>query len=226
MIKEIEGFPDYFVTDAGEVFSSKYGRLHKLKPGCDKDDYVQVRLCSGNKCVNKSVHRLVAEAFIPNPEGKPEVDHINHIRYDNRVENLRWVTHRENTSDDPIRSANMSKSLKGKYVGENNPNYGKHHTEETRRKMSENRKGKYVGENNPNYGHYWSDELRRKMSETMKGKNNKPIVQLDKQGNFIREWSSTTEVERELSIFATNITACCKGKLKSTGGFKWEYANK
>lgn len=63
----------------------------------DHHGYMSVKY----KGKNYPIHRLIAEAFIPNTEGKPTVDHINRVREDNRVENLRWATHheqRENSS--------------------------------------------------------------------------------------------------------------------------------
>ena len=58
-------------------------------------------ISENGKAFYKKVHRLVAEAFIPNPEEKTQIDHINTIKNDNRIENLRWVTPKEN-SNNPI----------------------------------------------------------------------------------------------------------------------------
>jgi hypothetical protein len=57
---------------------------------------------------NTCVHRLVGQAFIPNPENKPEVDHINRIRHDNRLENLRWATREENQENKGTFKNNIS----------------------------------------------------------------------------------------------------------------------
>lgn len=62
--------------------------------------------------VNRTVHRLVGFAFIPNPENKPEIDHIDGNPRNNKVDNLHWVTHKENSCM-PIRRANMSKAKMG-----------------------------------------------------------------------------------------------------------------
>ena len=71
------------------------GKLLNTK--IEENKYVQVHLCKNNKQKRYLVHRLVAETFIPNPENKEQVNHINCNKNDNRVENLEWTTPKENT---------------------------------------------------------------------------------------------------------------------------------
>lgn len=82
------------------------GKLLDIK---DKDGYMSVMLYRGNKEHNKSIHRLVAENFIINPKGLPEVDHIDNNRSNNKVENLRWVSAKENAAH-RIKSGSSSKA--------------------------------------------------------------------------------------------------------------------
>lgn len=76
------------VQHADGISSIRKGRV--LKPLSDKYGYLVVHLCKDGKQTNKKVHRLVAKAFIPNPEGLPQVNHKNEVKNDNRVENLEW----------------------------------------------------------------------------------------------------------------------------------------
>lgn len=96
--KEIEGFPDYQVSDQGRVKSLKFGRERILKLRTTGYGYLDIKLWSEGKYERKLIHRLVIEAFLENPDNKPECNHKNGIKTDNRLENLEWVTHSENMS--------------------------------------------------------------------------------------------------------------------------------
>ena len=90
---------EYLVSDTGLVFSIRSGKV--LKPNKDKCGYLHYVLCVHGERKTVKAHRLVALAFLPNPDQKPAIDHINGIKTDNRVENLRWATNAEN-SRNPI----------------------------------------------------------------------------------------------------------------------------
>lgn len=92
---DLDGYESkYYITNDGRVYSEYLGDF--LKTFYSRGGYVRVKLNYGDRSKKMMVHRLVAMAFIPNPDNKPHVDHINCNRSDNRVENLQWVTPKEN----------------------------------------------------------------------------------------------------------------------------------
>ena len=109
MFKFIEGTDHKaIVTSDGRVFKRYPVNNRRPEKGFTGFREVKPRLSSGYLAVTIptipyrkgcSIHRLVAEAFIPNPENKPFIDHINGNRADNRIENLRWVTNKENCNN-------------------------------------------------------------------------------------------------------------------------------
>lgn len=88
--------PDYAVSSLGNIKSFKRGRERLLKPMIVAGGYCQIQLRINGKSKKFLVHRIIAQAFIPNPENKPHVNHINGDKHDNRVENLEWCTQSEN----------------------------------------------------------------------------------------------------------------------------------
>lgn len=92
MIKELTKYPGYYVDDIGKVYSRKYGDLRKLKPQLKKNGYLQIGLHNKGVVKYVNIHRLVAEAFIPNPDNLPEVNHKDEDKTNNSVDNLEWCT--------------------------------------------------------------------------------------------------------------------------------------
>lgn len=175
--KDIKGYEGlYQISNLGNVksLSNNFLRKEKILKHGKLKGYLLVQLSKNGKIKCYRVHRLVAEAFIPNPNNLPQIDHINTDRSDNRVCNLRWCSHKENMNN-ILTIDKMSKNahLKNKFGAE----------------------------------HPLS----------------KPIIQFSKDGEFIRKWENAVEVKKELGIDNSSISKCCKGKMKSTGGYIWRY---
>ncbi len=104
--KIITDYDNYSVSNFGNVRNNKTDRI--LKQSIDTHGYYKVSLCKDKKNKTCKVHRLVAEAFIQNPDNKRNVDHIDNNRLNNHVENLRWATIKENSQNAKLSSKNTS----------------------------------------------------------------------------------------------------------------------
>ena len=93
--RNVRDYPGYRISNTGRVKNSITGRI--LKPGQHRQGYSMVWLSDRNGVRGKTIHRLVAEAFIPNPEHKPQVNHVDGNKSNNYIDNLEWNTGSENT---------------------------------------------------------------------------------------------------------------------------------
>ena len=85
---------DYLITEEGDVYSRKFGKLKKMKQRTER--YKAINLWNNGKEKAHYVHRLVAETYIPNPDNLPEVNHKDEDKTNNNVANLEWSTHADN----------------------------------------------------------------------------------------------------------------------------------
>ena len=199
-IKGYEGL--YEISDYGCVRSLKYGKVKYMKCKKDKYGYSIICLYKNGKKKSFSVHRLEWEAFnAPIADGY-EIDHINTIRDDNRLENLRVVTSKENKRNsitaERMRESNRRKAKDPQWV---------HNHREGIKRRSKNQE--------------WFNNFREGVRRVCA----KPIVQLDAEtGEVIRHWECAHDAGRELGVSNSNISACCHGKLKTAGGYRWRYA--
>ena len=93
---QIKDYNNYYITDTGKVYSRQTGRIKKLSEEKTHEGYLRVQLCNGKTKKHKAIHRLVAIAFIPNPDNLPEINHIDGDKANNCVTNLEWCSSSDN----------------------------------------------------------------------------------------------------------------------------------
>ena len=165
--KDISGYEGmYQVSNLGRVKSFKQGKERILKPGSCRG-YLLVGLSKNGKMKTYTVHRLIAQAFIPNPNNLPELNHIDEDKTNNKLENLEWCNRKYNN----------------------------------------------------NYG----TRIQRVAEKMTNGKTSKPVLQYTKAGEFVREWKSTKDVQRNLGYDHSLISKCCNEKRNSAYNFVWTY---
>ena len=211
--------------------------------------YIHVQLVKQGKAKTINVHRLVANAFVPNPYHKNEINHIDSDRSNNVFTNLEWVTHREN----------MIHAVKQCHV---NPSIMRNHKKKRYTVLQYSKNGEFIrewncvndialkygirrctiylclsGNHKSALGYMWvkrliGDSIKDKIEPfiCMTGKTQKPrnrkIIQLDKQNNVICIWNSYHEILNDKSFgknTLANIMKCANGKRKSAYGFIWKY---
>lgn len=187
----------YSVTTDGRVFNSQ---ARELKQNTRKG-YLYV-IVKGRKY---SVHRIVALTYIPNPENKPEIDHIDGNALNNNVYNLRWVTRKENENN-PITLSRISKANKGKII-----------TSEQRAKISKSLTGLRQSEETKLKR---ADKLRgRKRPEHVKKilleANKKAVVCIEKETGKEYNFASQKDAAKYFGISTATISCYISGKLKS-----------
>lgn len=126
--KDIVGFEGlYKVSNMGRVMSFNHpqGRRSKgwiMKPGHYTNGYLFITLCKDKRHHTYSISRLVAKHFVPNPQGYPEVNHIDEDKENNRADNLEWCDRKYNCNyghrNDPISTPIVQLTLDGKFVKE------------------------------------------------------------------------------------------------------------
>lgn len=248
--RDIEGYEGlYQVSNYGNIYSIRKKRNYTLSVGTN--GYVNVTLTKNGKKLYTSVHQLVAQAFIQNPDNKPCVGHLDCDRTNNKAENLYWCTYLENMNH-PITRQRLKESKTGK----KNPNFGKEPwnkgkklSKEQIAKMSSYMKERLKdptnhpmygrkGEDNPLYGRERPEEVRKKISKGLTGKKlseeRKAKLSESHKGKPTSRSRDIVQLTLDEEFVAIHKTApsgfnrsiiyqCCKKKRNKHGNFKWMY---
>lgn len=233
--KDIIGYEGYYqVSNFGRVKSLITGTIRKH--GDNGAGYKFVPLSKNGKVTNKYIHRLVCGHFAENPLNKATVNHKDGVKSNNNVNNLEWATQSENSqhgfdtglinqksgSENTNSIPVLKYSLSGKFICE----YGSITIASEQNKictsniiancrMITNRAGSFQWR----YKHDYKKEVFP--IQLKKGNGEIKVEQYTKDGKYISTFDSQTEAENSTGIKRGGISSCCRGELKTSGGYIW-----
>lgn len=217
----------YYVTEDGKCYNSKTNKYLSGQENC-KSHYLTYMITMPNGTKKRVyAHRIVAQAFIPNPKNKREVNHIDGNKLNNNVDNLEWVTSQENQQhavENELRKFShvfcfsKDKVLVAEYKSIREASQA---TQVSVSIISQelNKEIKALSG-----GFYWA--RTRELGETIAYSNigkAKGVNQYDKNGKFIMSYPSTGIAAKAIGGVHSHIGECCRGKIKTYKGFVWRY---
>ena len=218
----------YYITEDGRCYKSITNKFLKGQVNY-KNKYLSYNLTmpdgSKKRCY---AHRLVAQAFIPNPQNKKEVNHIDGNKANNYIDNLEWATSSENKQHaieyelrkfQHVFCFNKDKELVAEYLSINDAARAAQ-ISVSLIQQEVNKDIKALSG-----GFYWSYE--KQLNKVIEYKNTgkaKKVNQYDRNGKFIMSYPSTGIAAKALNCNHSHIGECCRGKIRTYKGYIWRYA--
>ena len=217
---------DYSVSTEGEV---RKDTTNYILSQSSQQDYKFVGLIINGKQKRMRVHRMVALAFIDNPDNKPYVNHINGNRSDNNVENLEWVTPSENTQH--AVDTGLFKSNRARAVIQYNLNGEQMATFESASEAARQTGGsqskitmccRRQRDSANDYQWRYYDDIQDVQKIEKKFITGKKVAQCDEEGNILKIYPSFKEAARAVNGTSSAISRVCSGTNIRHKGYKWK----
>ena len=226
----------YLISEDGKVFSTRSNRI--LKNQQLGNGYWRIELNIDGKYERRFIHRLVAEAFIPNPNNYPCVNHKDENPSNNHVSNLEWCTHKYNMNygtrtarmnahrvipkgaDNPQSIRVYQFSLDGEFLAE----YGSCGEAGRETGLRSSSIARAVNGSRKQYaGYYWSDKKEFEYSNVRDQRFKKgAILKCDMEGNVLKQYNSSLQLKSD-GYNQIHVNRVCRGERKSYKGFTWKH---